>query len=114
MDISALTIFANQNVQPDELKSFNQLCRFLSIPKKEIETAIAMVENFVLEHNSEIDFLKNNRSYEQVLGSLSKRWIKILNRNKDKLAIEIRESKELVYLVRKSTKTELTEEEKRL
>jgi len=43
---------------------------------------------------------------------LSKRWIRILGRNKDKLATEIKQSKELVYLIRKSTITELTKEEK--
>ena len=47
-------------------------------------------------------------------GSLSKRWIKILGRNKDKLATELKQSKELVALIRKSTSTELTKEEKEL
>ncbi len=114
MDISALTIFANQTTMPDELLSFNELCQFLEIPNKEVENSVALVENFVLIHNNEIDFLKSSKSYEQVFGSLSKRWMKILARNKDKLAIEIKESKELVYLVRKSTKEDLTEEEKAL
>jgi hypothetical protein len=43
---------------------------------------------------------------------LSKRWIKILGRNKDKLAVELKQSKELVQLIRKSTTTELSKEEK--
>jgi hypothetical protein len=47
-----------------------------------------------------------------VYSSLSKRWIRILGRNKDKLATEIKQSKELVFLIRKSTITELTKEEK--
>jgi hypothetical protein len=49
---------------------------------------------------------------EKVYGSLSKRWVKILGRNKDKLVAELNQSKELVALIRKSTKTELTKEEK--
>jgi hypothetical protein len=37
-----------------------------------------------------------------------------LGRNKDKLALEVKQSKELVYLIRKSTTKELTKEEKEL
>jgi hypothetical protein len=47
-----------------------------------------------------------------MVDSVSKRWIKILGRNKDKLATELRQSKELVQLIRKSTKEELSKEEK--
>ena len=46
------------------------------------------------------------------MDSVSKRWIKILGRNKDKMAQEIKQSKELVYLIRKSASEELTKEEK--
>ena len=37
-----------------------------------------------------------------------------MGRNKDKLALEVKQSKELVYLIRKSTTKELTKEEKEL
>ena len=43
---------------------------------------------------------------------LSKRYIKILGRNKDKFIQELKESKELIQLVKKSMKEELTPEEK--
>ncbi|MNY51355.1 LETM1-like protein [compost metagenome] len=49
---------------------------------------------------------------ELMLDSVSKRWIKILGRNKDKLAQEIKQSKELVFLIRKSASEELSKEEK--
>ena len=38
--------------------------------------------------------------------------VAILGRNKDKLAVEVKQSKELVFLIRKSTTKELTKEEK--
>ncbi len=44
----------------------------------------------------------------------SNRWIRILGRNKDKLITELKESKELVSLIKKSTTTELTKKEKEL
>jgi hypothetical protein len=43
---------------------------------------------------------------------VSKRWGKILLRNKDKLVLEIQQSKELMILLGKSTQRDLTKEEK--
>jgi len=40
------------------------------------------------------------------------RWRNILGRNKEKLAIELKESKELMALIAKSTTEDLTKEEK--
>jgi hypothetical protein len=114
LDISALTILANQTIQPDESPFYRELCALTDVPKKEIDSSIVLIENLLLEHNSKIEFLKSNNSYERMFSNLSHRWTKILARNKDKLALEIKESKELVHLVRKSAKEELTEEEKQI
>ena len=40
------------------------------------------------------------------------KWIRILGRNKDKFVVELRESKELIFLIKKSAKEELSKEEK--
>ena len=45
-------------------------------------------------------------------GSLSSRWTKVILRNKEKLAVELSQSKELVGLIKKSATQELTSEEK--
>ena len=42
----------------------------------------------------------------------SKRWLRIIGRNRDRLLTEMRESKELMALLQKSTKEELSPEEK--
>ena len=42
----------------------------------------------------------------------SKRWLKIIGRNRDRLVAEIKESKELMALIQKSTKQELSPQEK--
>ncbi|MFM7387210.1 MAG: LETM1 domain-containing protein [Bacteroidota bacterium] len=43
---------------------------------------------------------------------LSRKYRRVLGRNKDRLVQELKESQELVYLIRQSTKRELTAEEK--
>lgn len=112
LDIAALTIHATHLVTENEKLFLKSLSDFLKIPEEELHESYVMVQNFVLHNNDYITYLQDNNSYEKVFGNLSSKWIKILGRNKDKLANELKESKELVFLISKSTTTELSREEK--
>jgi hypothetical protein len=114
LDVSALTIFVNQELVPEEYLVFQNLCEFLDIPKKEVNYSLAMIENFVLQNSDKEELLSHASSYEKLYANLSKRWVKILGRNTEKLARELKESKDLVFLITKSTKEELSKEEKEL
>ncbi|MDG1346170.1 MAG: LETM1-related biofilm-associated protein [Crocinitomicaceae bacterium] len=114
IDITALTIFVNEERLPEEIPFFNEMCDFLDVPKKEVHNAMTMIENFVLQNSNQMSLLSSSSSYEKLYGSVSKRWVKVLSRNSDKLALELKESKELVQLIRKSTSEELSKEEKEL
>ena len=112
MNISALTIYSSHLVTPPEAAFLTKFSKLLKITKEELFETQVMIENFVLNHNDEIVFLQDNNSYEKLYGSVTNKWVKILSRNKDKLAAELRGSKELVFLIKKSATTELTKEEK--
>ncbi|MCE3295580.1 MAG: hypothetical protein K0R65_1294 [Crocinitomicaceae bacterium] len=113
LDISVLTIFAtHDDTHPEEKTYLRFFCEYLNITDTALNETLVMVENFVLKHNEEIAFLANSNSVEKLYGNVSKRWINILGRNKDKLAKELQQSKELVFLIKKSTRHELSKEEK--
>lgn len=112
LDLSTFVIFSNHEASEDERNYLNKFCSYLEFTDLELNEALALTEQFIINNQDKIPFLENKSSIEKVYGSLSKRWIKILGRNKDKLVTEINQSKELVQLIRKSTKTELTKEEK--
>jgi hypothetical protein len=114
LDVSALTVLSNQKVISAEKIFLLELCEFLEIPRNELEETRVMVGTFVLNNNKQVSFLKSSSSYEKMFSSLSRRWIKVLGRNKDKLATELKQSKELIYLIKKSTAQELSKEEKEL
>lgn len=114
VDITALTIFVNEEKLPEELTFFNELCAFLHVPQKEVHNAMTMIENFVLQYSGSMELLSNSKSYEKLYNNVSKRWIKILGRNSEKLALELKESKELVFLITKAAKEDLTKEEKEI
>jgi hypothetical protein len=112
LDISALTVFCNHESADDERTFLNELGDWLLLGESDVEQAIMLAQHFVLDNQNNISYLKDASSVENMMNSVSKRWIKILGRNKDKLAVELKQSKELVSLIRKSTSTELTKEEK--
>ena len=112
VDLSSFVIFSNHEADIEEKKYLAELGEKLGLNELELNESLALTEQFILTNQSTIPFLNNSSSVEKVYSSLSKRWVKILGRNKDKLAVELKQSKELVQLIRKSTTTELSKEEK--
>ncbi|MEY4604385.1 MAG: hypothetical protein RIT43_1677 [Bacteroidota bacterium] len=112
LDISCLVIFSNHDAVSEERVFLTELSKHLGFGENELNEALVLTEQFILNNHEKTTFLSDSSSMEKLYSSLSKRWIKILGRNKDKLATELKESKELVALIRKSATTELTKEEK--
>ena len=92
--------------------SLNEFRIWLDLSQEDLNQAVLMAQQFVLENHKQVGYLKDANTVELMLTNVSKRWIKILGRNKEKLAVELKQSKELVALIRKSTAEELTKEEK--
>jgi len=114
IDLALLTIFSNHEAISIEMKFLEDLATTLQVPESELEESMVMIENFVLRNSDKIPFLKNSNSYERVYSSLTSRWGKVILRNKDKLSSELKESKELVGLIKKSATQELTKQEKEM
>lgn len=112
LDLSALTIFANHEAIIEEKSFLEELSAWLRLDTVDLDEAIMVSQQFVLENHQRVSYLKDDNAVEALMNSVSKRWIKVLGRNKDKLATELKQSKELVGLIRKSTTEELTKEEK--
>jgi hypothetical protein len=111
-DISILTMFSNYDIDKAERLYAEELRVFMDIPEDEMEETIMFIENYILVNRSKSEVLNDSASLEKVYGSFTNRWKKILGRNKDKLAKELSESKELVQLMKKSMKEDLSSEEK--
>jgi len=112
LDLAMITVWAETEENEWDKKFIKKISTHLGISQEEQNECMTLVETFILQNHQTIPFLNSKKSYEKVFSSFSKRWIKILDRNKDKLATELRESKELVILIKKSATTELTAEEK--
>jgi hypothetical protein len=114
LSVATLTIFSNHEIIDDEVKFLKDLAKKLSISEIEMEETFGMIENFLLKSRESAVFLSDNSTYEKVFSSYSKRWSKVLMRNKDKLAVELKQSGQLILLVKKSATQELSKEEKKM
>lgn len=112
MDISAMTVFSSIETGEQERVFIETLRKFLRIPEDEMEETMMFIENFIITNRNKSNLLNDAAALEKVYGSFTNRWKKILGRNKDKLAKELSESKELVQLMKKSMKEDLSSEEK--
>ena len=114
LDVSILTAISNEVLLDEELDFLVELCKYLDIPFEELEENLMQTESFLMRSENKVQFINDSSSYKKAYSSLSGRWTKIILRNKDKLSIELKESKELVSLVKKSATQELTKEEKEI
>lgn len=112
LSLSALTIFADNDALNQEIHYLYELCNYFKIENTDMQENLAMIETFVLENQGRLVFLHDNSGYDKLYANLSKRWVKVLGRNRDKLTQELSQSKELVALIAKARKEELSAEEK--
>lgn len=108
--LSAFVFSCKSEISKEEKSFLVTLCDSFNFSEELAEIALAFSTAFVLENAKLIPYLGS--STEILLSNLSNRWGKILLRNKDKLVLEIQQSKELMFLLAKSTQKELTKEEK--
>jgi hypothetical protein len=111
MYFCAFIISCNREIQEGERSFLVRLAHQISLSEDEVDLALTFNTAFILDHAKEIPFIGSS-SVDILFTNLSKRWGKILLRNKDKLVLEIQQSKELMILLGKSTKRELNKEEK--
>lgn len=112
LELAALLIYSKNEVEISEKKFLDDFTTKLGFEVKDLDEIIIEVQRFVLQHQDKIHFLQDASGIEKYYSGVSEKFVKVLGRNKDKLAVELSQSKELVNLISKSTTRELTKEEK--
>lgn len=112
VELGLFLIQGTHQPNEEEQKKLASLGQALDLTSTEIQESIEMCNAYMLQNQNEILVFQSETETGYVFKAFSKRWIRILGRNKDKLVQEMRESKELMSLIQKSTKEELSAEEK--
>lgn len=113
LEIATLTVWSDKIVTDSEEDFLDQLSDLLELDEEEKDKSFIAIQSFVMQNANEVPFLSGKGETVQLMDGAAEKWKKILGRNKDKLGAELRQSKELVSLIRKSRSEELTPEEKK-
>jgi len=113
LEIATLTVWSDKVVVPSEEAFLEELVQRFEVEEEEQDKSFIAIQSFVFENQDTVPFLSGKSETDQLMQGATARWKKILGRNKDKLATELGQSKELVQLIAKSTSSDLTKEEKK-
>ena len=112
VEIALLTIWTDEEKHPGEDMFISNLMVKLGIDENSFDESQLTVETFIYNNYEKLPYLSEASDTQRVYGNLSNRYRRILERNKKKLAKELKESKELVRLIALSSRRDLTPEEK--
>jgi len=111
LELAILTVWADKIVTEEEKAFIVALSERLEFTADELEKSMVAIETFVLSNWGNIPFLQSKNSFDDIRARFLERISKIIEQNEDRIGNEIKESQELMDLLIKSGKEELTEEE---
>lgn len=112
LELAILMIWADKVVSVEERAFLSELAKRLGISDEELDISLIAIESFVIENWKEVYFLQSKHSFQVISETIIQRISFVLQKNKESIAEEIKESKELWYLFEKSKTDELSQEEK--
>ncbi len=111
LELAVLMVWADQKTADAELEFLENLYPLLSLTEEDYLGSAAAVEAFLLQYSESIHYLQDKNMLQRFSNRLIDRLSKIVKKNQRKISKEIAESKELMQLLAKSRKQELTPEE---
>jgi hypothetical protein len=113
LELAILTIWADRQVEDSELEFLEQLSKKLGFKKKDLNESMLAIESFVISNWEQVHFLQSKHNFHLVKREFMSRATHVVVKNKNALVQEMRESKELMDLLIKMRKTDLSDFEKK-
>ena len=90
------------------------IAKHLNLNPSEVEEASLFSRTFILKNRSNLSIINQDKSLSVFYKNIQSKWTRILGRNKEKIVSELKESKEFMDLLSKSTVKDLSNDEKEL
>lgn len=101
LELAILTVWSDKRVEESELEFLNKFKDHLDFSDDDFENSMIAIEGFVLEHWGELDYLQSKKDYDAVSDQFIRRMAKVADRNKSRIASQIKENKEIDSLIEK-------------
>ncbi|WP_166964949.1 LETM1-related biofilm-associated protein [Yeosuana marina] len=113
IDIACMAFWTDRIIDTEEQKTLNTLGTDLKLNPIIVEQSINDIDIFYKLNKDKVALLSSRNMIQSFYDNSSKMVIKLIKRNSKRLLNELKESKELMVLLTKSTTRNLTEEEQK-
>ena len=113
MDIITMALWSDKVIDKEERDFLDSLVHIFELDNDTIEDCLNELEAFYTEYKDQIALLNSKNPVQSFYDNSGKMVNKLIKRNRKRLIQELKESKELMYLISKSTTKHLTEEEQK-
>ena len=111
IDIACMASWTDKKIDQTENKFLIQFCNHLNLDPSILKQSILDIDTFYSSNDNRIATLGSKNFVKSFYDNSTKMVTKLISRNSKRLVKELKESKELMVLLTKSTQRELTDEE---
>ena len=113
LDIAQMALWSDEKLEETEILFLQKLNFELKLSEDILEESSEDINRFINQHKAEIPFFNYSNPIKHFYDQANKNVTKLIIRNKDRLTKEIKESGELMQLLAKSTRKDLSQDEKK-
>ncbi len=113
IDMAGMAMWNDAKIEESEKKFLIQLAEKINISNLFVEKSIADMDLFLTTNKDQIPYFNFSNPVKHFYDQTTQNVHTLISRNKNRLLLEISQSKELMVLLAKSTKRDLSPEEKK-
>ena len=113
LDMAQMALWSDEKLEEHEVIFLKNINTDLGLEATILDKSINDIDFFINQYKAEIPFFNFSNPIKHFYDQANKNVTKLIIRNKDRLTKEIKESGELMQLLAKSTRKDLSKEEKK-
>lgn len=113
LDVTAMTLWSDGKIENEELYFLETIAKNLSLETEVAKESNSEIDRFIKKYKNEISYLNYSNPVKHFYDNTTDNVSHLLGRNKTRLIKELKQSKELVSLLRQSTHRDLDASEKK-
>ena len=113
LDMAQMALWSDEKLEENEVDFLKNINADLGLEATILDKSINDINFFINQYKAEIPFFNFSNPIKHFYDQANKNVTKLIIRNKDRLTKEIKESGELMQLLAKSTRKDLSKEEKK-
>ena len=113
LDLMCLSVWEDEVLEKTEFQFLLKLARRLDLPTAKIHKSLVEVTSFHKKNRKIIMLFQQTNPIHNFFENSSQLVVKLIRRNSKRLVKELKQSKELLFLISKATHTDLSKEEQK-